>query len=170
MTMRQVLLAAALLATLVASWWAVNEDSGDLVVVQPVERAARAQVASGSRASADSPSSPGGSMARLDAERAPWPELTEPLARIVSFAPPPPSLAALAPAEPQAPPLPFRYVGAIDDAQGKAVFLLEGAQVRLARPGEEIAGRYRVERITPSAVEFTYLPLKKMQTLNRQNP
>lgn len=170
MTMRHVLMAAALLATLVASWWAVNEDSGDVVVVQPVERAARAPVAAGARASADSPSSLGGSLARLDADRAPWPELSEPLARIVSFAPPPSRAAALVPVEPQAPPLPFRYVGAIDDAQGKAVFLLEGAQVRLARPGEEIAGRYRVERITPSAVEFTYLPLKKMQTLNRQNP
>lgn len=170
MTTRHVLLAAALLATLVASWWAVNEDSGDVAVVQPVERAARAQVAAGSRASAGSPSSSAGSLARLDAERAPWPELAEPLARIVSFAPPPPPPVAVTPAEPQAPPLPFRYVGAIDDAQGKAVFLLEGTQVRLARPGEEIAGRYRVERITPSAVEFTYLPLKKMQTLNRQNP
>ncbi|MBD5802890.1 hypothetical protein AZOA_23220 [Azoarcus sp. Aa7] len=170
MTRRHVLLTVALLATLVASWWAVNEDSGEVAVVLPVERATRSQAASGQGASADVPASSGGSLARLDAERAPWPELSDPLARIVSFAPPPPPPVSVAPAEPQAPPLPFRYVGAIDDAQGKAVFLLEGTQVRLARPGEEIAGRYRVERITPSAVEFTYLPLKKMQTLNRQNP
>ncbi|MCK9984501.1 MAG: hypothetical protein AzoDbin1_00973 [Azoarcus sp.] len=170
MTGRHVLLAAVLLATLAASWWAVNEDAGELAVVQPVERAARPQSASGQGASAEVPASSGGGLAILDAERAPWPELADPLARIVSFAPPPPPSVSMAPAAPQAPPLPFRYVGAIDDAQGRAVFLLEGTQVRLARPGEEIAGRYRVERITPSAVEFTYLPLKKLQTLNRQNP
>ncbi|WP_018990931.1 hypothetical protein [Aromatoleum toluclasticum] len=170
MTRRHVLLAAALLATLAASWWAVNEDSGEVAVVQLVERAARSQPAPGPGASADVSTSVGGTLARLDAERAPWPELSDPLARIVSFAPPPPPPASSVPVEPQAPPLPFRYVGAIDDAQGKAVFLLEGTQVRVARPGEEIAGRYRVERITPSAVEFTYLPLKKMQILNRQNP
>lgn len=169
MTMRHVLLAVALLATLAASWWAVNEESG-VEVVQPVERAARSATAArqGKSAAVQAPSA--GNLSRLDAARAAWPELADPLARIVSFAPPPPPPVAMAPAEPQAPPLPFHYVGAIDDAEGKAVFLLEGTQVRLARQGEEIAGRYRVERITPSAVEFTYLPLKKIQTLNRQNP
>lgn len=169
MRMRHVLLAVALLATLAASWWAVNEESGG-DVVQPVERAPRSRLASGQGKSGDAPASTAGNLARLDVVRAPWPELGDPLARIVSFAPPPPPSAPAGPVEPQAPPLPFRYVGAIDDAQGKAVFLLEGAQVRVARQGEEIAGRYRVERITPSAVEFTYLPLKKIQTLNRQNP
>lgn len=166
MTLRRIVLAVVLLATLAASWWALNEDAGETVVVQPVERAARSLAVPGRGGVVDV----AGSLARLDAERAPWPELAEPLARIVSFAPPPPPPVATAPVEPQAPPLPFRYVGAIDDAQGKAVFLLEGTQVRLARQGEEIAGRYRVERITPSAVEFSYLPLKKIQTLNRQNP
>lgn len=169
MTMRHVLLAVALLATLAASWWAVNEESG-VEVVQPVERAARSDTAARQGKSADVPAASAGSLARLDVVRAPWPELDDPLARIVSFAPPPPPSVSAGPVEPQAPALPFRYVGAIDDAQGKAVFLLEGTQVRLARQGEEIAGRYRVERITPSAVEFTYLPLKKIQTLNRQNP
>ena len=170
MTTRHILLAAALLATLAASWWAVNEDSGEVAIVQPVDRQAGSRTASERGAPGDAPASIGGSLAGLGTERAPWPELAAPLARIVSFAPPPPPPAPVAPVEPQAPPLPFRYVGAIDDDRGKAGFLLEGTQVRLARPGEEIAGRYRVERITPSAVEFTYLPLKKMQTLSRQNP
>ncbi|NMF91645.1 hypothetical protein [Aromatoleum petrolei] len=169
MTMRHVLLSVALLATLAASWWAVNEES-DVDVVQPVERAARLKAAIGQGKLAEVPAASAERLARLDIVRTPWPELDDPLARVVSFAPPPPPAAPADPLEPQAPPLPFRYVGAIDDAQGKAVFLLEGTQVRLARQGEEIAGRYRVERITPSAVEFIYLPLKKIQTLNRQNP
>lgn len=169
MTGRHAILAVVLLATLAASWWAVNEDSGEVEVVRPVERAAPSQATSRQGPLVNGSKSSGG-LTLLAGARVPWPELSDPLARIVSFAPPPPPSASMVPAEPQAPPLPFRYVGAIDDEQGKAVFLLEGAQVRMARAGEEVAGRYRVERITPAAVEFTYLPLKKMQVLNRNNP
>lgn len=170
MNMRQALLAITLVTTLAASWWALDEDGGDVAVVQPVERATRqpAGPARGEGAAARSAVS-GNGLAPLEGGRAPWPELTDRLARIVSFAPPPPPVSTVR-AEPQAPPLPFRYVGIIEDAQGTAVFLLDGTQVRMARPGEQIASRYKLERITPAVVEFTYLPLKKLQTLNRQNP
>lgn len=170
MNMRQALLAVVFLATLAASWWALEEDGGDRAVVQPVERATRQPAGTARGEGADARSTVSGNgLAPLAGGRAPWPELTDRLARIVSFAPPPPPASTVR-AEPQAPPLPFRYVGIIEDTQGTAVFLLDGTQVRMARPGEEIASRYRLERITPAAVEFTYLPLKKVQTLDRLNP
>ncbi|AYH42351.1 hypothetical protein [Azoarcus sp. DN11] len=169
MNMRQALLAVTLVATLAASWWALDEDGGGVAVVQPVARTRPpGGTAQGEGPDAQSAAT-GNRLAPLERGRAPWPELADRLARIVSFAPPP-SPVATARAEPQAPPLPFRYVGIIEDAQGTAVFLLDGTQVRMARPGEEVASRYRLERITPAAVEFTYLPLKKRQTLNRLSP
>lgn len=169
MNMRHALLAIALLATLAASWWALNEDMGDIVVVQPVERAQQPTGAVREESANARSAASGNRLVPPEGGRKPWPELTDSLARIVSFAPPPPPASAVR-VEPQAPPLPFRYVGTIEDVQGKAVFLLDGTQVRMARPGEEIASRYRLERITPAAVEFTYLPLKKLQTLTRLNP
>jgi hypothetical protein len=174
MNARQSLLAVALVATLGASWWvSTREDEAAApAVVQPVKKGARPAATGGEPVRARPAAAAAGSAPRLDAlavQRAPWPERADGIARIVSFAPPPPPPTTFRPA-PAAPPLPFRFVGAIDDAQGKAVFLLEGNQVRMARIGDAIAGQYRLERITPAAIEFTYLPLNTKQTLSRQSP
>lgn len=171
MNPRQALLFVALVATLGASWWVTQrEDEVDsAAVVQPAERVARASVALGARSGTGAEASASSRLERLSNTRAPWPDVPD-VARIVSFDPPRPSRAPTAPAAPVAPPLPFRLVGAIDDEHGKAVFLLDGSQVRMVRAGEQIADDYRLDRITPAGVEFTYLPLNTKQTLSLRTP
>jgi hypothetical protein len=44
------------------------------------------------------------------------------------------------------------------------VFLANGAESVTAKAGEQI-GDYRVDKVTESEVQFTYLPLKTKQSL-----
>lgn len=94
----------------------------------------------------------------------------------VEVVPPTPAM-VLAPAsppapaaEPVAPPLPFRVLGSIQGQRigdgAPLVFLSDRGNNTLAvRSGDEIDRTYRVERITADRVEFTYLPLKTVQSL-----
>ena len=77
---------------------------------------------------------------------------------------PPPTPAAAA--VPQAPPLPFTYLGKLIDRGRVTVYLENGEDRNLAvRQGDVIDGIYRVKRITPDAVTFVYIPMNKQQTL-----
>lgn len=158
---RKLVLGAALAATLGASWWASTLEQE-----LPPEPAGRRGAAPRPVAAAGAPAS-AMSLSALDAPRPPLPELTGFFAPR-SFQPPPPPPPPRA--RPTAPPLPFRYVGALEEEGGRAVFLLEGTQVRMVRAGDALGGQYRVDRITPAAVEFTYLPLQERQTLATGRP
>ena len=173
---RRLLLVVALVATVGASLWVSTqdgEDAGAELLAQPDGKARESSPPRAAAARARASSS-GGTAARslegLSATRAPWPAYSGDIARVVSFAPAPLAPRAAPRSAPLAPPLPFRFVGAIDDAQGKAVFLLDDGQVRMVRIGEQVAGQYRLERITASGIEFTYLPLDITQTLSRPRP
>lgn len=79
---------------------------------------------------------------------------------------PPPPVAVRAPA-PQAPPLPYRYVGRMEDNGAVVVFLAEGGaetRPRLVRQGDQWPN-YRVDEITPQGMRLTYLPLNETQRL-----
>lgn len=171
MSPRQAVLVVALVATLGASWWVAQreEEIDSAAIVQPAERAVRASAARSARTATRDDASASSRLEQLSVMRAPWPDVPD-LARIVSFVPPRPVRPAPAAAAPVAPPLPFRLVGAIDDERGKAIFLLDGSQVRMVRAGERVADSYRLDRITPAAVEFTYLPLNTKQTLGLRTP
>ena len=71
---------------------------------------------------------------------------------------------AQAPAQPTAPPLPFRYIGKMLDGDKRAVFLMNGNESLSVAAGDRV-GDYRVEKITDAEILFTYLPLKTKQTL-----
>ena len=92
------------------------------------------------------------------------PELFQPRSLQPPPLPPPP------PSKPQAPTLPFRFVGALEEGGERSVFLLEGTQVHLVRAGDQLGSQYRVEKITPSSIEFTYLPLHERQILATARP
>ncbi len=84
--------------------------------------------------------------------------------------PPPPAPVELPPpAPPQAPPLPFRYMGRLEEAAGATRwYLLAGERLIVASAGDEIDGRYRVDGVLPDQpllLRFTYLPLAQAQTL-----
>ncbi|CDF83429.1 hypothetical protein PKB_2082 [Pseudomonas knackmussii B13] len=87
-------------------------------------------------------------------------------------APPPPSAAALAaaaaavaPPPPSAPALPFQFLGRMDDARDRQVFLREGERVLIVRKGDVIDDTYRVEGIGDDRLTLVYLPLKTAQSL-----
>jgi hypothetical protein len=67
-------------------------------------------------------------------------------------------------AKPEAPPLPFRYLGKLIEDGKLSVFLANGAESVTAIAGQRI-GDYRVDKVTESEVQFTYLPLKTRQSL-----
>ena len=80
-----------------------------------------------------------------------------------SWLPPPPPPPK--PPPPQAPPLPFKYLGQLQDGRDIVLFLDHGAQTLLARVGDTLDGRYRIDAINPRQATFTYLPLNQTQTL-----
>jgi hypothetical protein len=85
-------------------------------------------------------------------------------------APPAPAAAAaaaaLAPVAPAAPPLPFRFIGRYGDGASHLVMLVKGDKLYLVAPGDTIDDAYRVDRVTGTTIELTYLPLKLTQSLS----
>lgn len=87
-----------------------------------------------------------------------------------TWAPPPP-VVVQAPPPPQAPPLPFRLLGQIDDGpEGRAFVLAQGDRVLNVSPGTTIDERYRLEKFESGQLHFLYLPLNLRQTLPVGNP
>ena len=77
----------------------------------------------------------------------------------------PPEAQAKAPVQrPEAPPLPFRYLGKIIEDGRLSVFLANGDDSVTVTAGQRI-GDYRIDSITEAEVRFTYLPLKTKQNL-----
>ncbi len=75
--------------------------------------------------------------------------------------PPPPVVVE----EPRAPPLPFRYMGQVDDGRGnRTFFLLRGTATLSVAVGETIDNTYRLESAETGVLHFTYLPLRTRQS------
>lgn len=91
-----------------------------------------------------------------------------------SFAPPPPPPPPPAPVvppppppPPKAPPLPFAFVGLVEQGAGKPqAFLARGDALFIVAAGDVIEEKYRVESLSPASVVMTYLPLTERQVLN----
>lgn len=70
------------------------------------------------------------------------------------------------PVEPSAPPLPYTYLGQMEDEAGHVtVYLAQGSRAITAHAGDTLDGTYHLDGITESAVSLTYLPLKTKQML-----
>ncbi len=83
------------------------------------------------------------------------------------FASPPPAEAQgqSAPRS-SAPPLPFQYVAKIIDGDATQVYVMLGEDHYSVKPGLVIDRNYRVEKITETAITFTFLPLGTRQVLS----
>jgi hypothetical protein len=84
--------------------------------------------------------------------------------------PPPPPPAPPAPSvvapPPVAPPLPFAFVGALDEkGKSRQVFLSKGDQLIVVKASDVVDATYRIDQITDNSVVITYLPLNQQQTL-----
>jgi hypothetical protein len=76
--------------------------------------------------------------------------------------PPAPPAAAV---KPVAPPLPFAYMGSLEDGGKLKVFLVQGEKVFEAAPGSEFAPNYRLDTVGAEGLTITYLPLNTQQSL-----
>jgi len=88
-----------------------------------------------------------------------------------SFAPPQQQAAAQPAAQPQAPQLPelpFKYLGKVIEDGKLSVFLARGDDSFSLQAGkkQKLDEQYRVDKVTESAVTFTYLPMNARQTLD----
>lgn len=165
---RRLVLGGALVVTLALVIWVGQE---------PEEPAPRARAPAEPRAGARAPGSQGERSAATPAPVQPGSlglnrggpamekrEIRDIFAAQTWHVEPPPTPAAAA--VPQAPPLPFTYLGKLIDRGQVTVYLASGEDRNLAvRQGDVIDGVYRVRRITPNAVTFVYIPMNKQQTL-----
>lgn len=163
---RRFVIGAALAATLAATWWAASiEDETGLPTDQgSTVRDGRRPPDKARRPRAPQPLP---SLDELNVDRPPLPDVAADILPPTQLHPPAEqAIPSSAPAVPDAPPLPFRFVGALKEERGElTAFLLEGEQLRVVRAHDTIDERYRVERVTTTFIEFTYLPRRMRQVL-----
>ena len=85
--------------------------------------------------------------------------------------PPPPPIVAPAPAPPAAPvapPLPFAFVGMVEQGTARPqAFLAKGDALLIVSAGETIdGGTYRIEAMDPNQIVITHLLTNTQQTIN----
>ncbi len=69
------------------------------------------------------------------------------------------------PAPPAPPPLPYQFMGRLDDGGVEVVYLSKGEQSLIARDGETLDGAYKIIAMHAQQIEFEYLPTGDKQTL-----
>jgi hypothetical protein len=102
------------------------------------------------------PDSKGNAFAVLD-----WTPPPPPVVPVAKPAPPPPPA-------PVAPPLPFTFVGMMEEGVGKPqAFLAQGDLLLVVAAGDTLMNNtYRVDSLSAQQILITYLPLNTQQTLN----
>jgi hypothetical protein len=176
---------AVLIAAGAATFAVAFHFSGGDDIVQPVTRSAdhsgiaasAATVPAALASAASAPTAPHAG----DAQAAPdLPTRTsisasaskDPFAPKGWLPPPPPPLpaapaaAAPPPPPPTAPPIPFRFVGLIEEKSAKpAAFIAKGEALYVVHVGDVVETNYRVESFNSAQVVVTYLPLQQRQTI-----
>lgn len=76
-----------------------------------------------------------------------------------------------APPAPSAPPMPFTYLGKMQEGDTGAitVYLVQGEQAYSVRKGDMIDNTWRVESINADQMVLTYLPMATRQTISFGN-
>ena len=78
--------------------------------------------------------------------------------------PPPPPTPVVVPV-PVAPPMPFSFLGKKLENDAWEIYLARGEQTFIVRTGQVLDGVWRVDKVAPPNLAFTYLPLGQAQTL-----
>lgn len=167
---RHMVLGVLLLGSIAASVAvSISDPDADVVEVKSMPRGARQTVETGTKSAAprSDTAAPDG-LVRL----MPRVAVSEPTALFRVVAPLQPT--TISPTdevreEPAtAPPLPFKYLGRMGEADAQAVLLAVDGSDIVVGAGERpnaAGGSYRVDEITETAIHFTYLPLEERQTL-----
>ena len=169
---RRVAVIVALTATLAAVYWASGLEDDAAPAVQARAPSPPSARSTGVSETADSEAKGPLDLARL--QRAPAAEAGADLfgRPPASIAPPPPPVeeprveqVEVPAAPPAPPPLPFRYMGQLAEAERKTVFLAAGDRNLVVGVGDVIDELYRVDEIGADTLMLTYLPLNVQQTL-----
>lgn len=173
--MRHLLLGLLLFATVAAAAWVKQKDEA---LSQEIVTASRSiRIAAPDRASTDSRADEYLPVLALDKLGRKEPDEdtaidTDLFEAMSWYVPPPPPVVApkvqLPPPPPTAPPLPFTYMGEMEDGGRLMVYLAKGERAYSVAAGETIEGTYRIESIDGGQVVFTYLPLSIKQTLKAE--
>lgn len=67
---------------------------------------------------------------------------------------------------PTAPPMPFQFIGRMDDRTDLQVFLQSGEKIYVVRKGDVIDATWKIEGISDMELSLVYLPLHLSQTLS----
>jgi hypothetical protein len=157
---RHLALAGALGATLLLVWLGggESETAPESAIVAAVERPAK---------STAQPAPPASDAVASTGER-----MRD--SAIDLFAPrdwnPPPPPVEVKPARPEAPPLPYRYLGRWEENGALTLILGHGDLSIPVRSGQILDGQWRVDRISASRIDFTFLPLKTRAHLALEEP
>lgn len=72
------------------------------------------------------------------------------------------------PPAPTAPPLPFTYMGKLDQgADGVQVFLMQNDKVLTVRVGDKVNRQWRLDHESESMLTFTFMPLEQQAQLSK---
>ena len=175
--MRKIVLGTAAVATLLAAWFAPDQDGG---VVGPAAATTREASAPAGPPQLESPaaalpSTEAAPPSAIDLQIHSRVEDDEPgnVFAKQSWAPRSP-LKVMAEQTPQQqhagapsgpPPLPFQFMGRFTDDGKTAYFLQIDGQNVVARPGEKVNDSYLLDSVSGDTMNFVYLPLNQKQSL-----
>ena len=143
-----------------SGWLALNEPAAEQAAIELVEPAARTRNPAPA-AAAVTPARVVEAAPRLALSRVNlFPEQTWFVAP-----PPPPPAPYVAPPPPQAPALPFSYMGRWQEAGETTYYLIRGTLPVSVRPNQVLDGVWRLEPVSGSQLNFTYLPLNQTRSL-----
>ncbi len=152
-----------------------SEGGEDSAVVRPVARAAPGggePAAAPTRASGTAAEHPGEPPDVPKRARVAQGARSDPFAPHGWTPPPPPPLPVVVvppppPPPPTAPPVPFKFIGQIEDKAAKpAAFITKGNALFVVHVGDVVESTYRIESFNAAQVVVTYLPLKQRQTID----
>jgi hypothetical protein len=151
-TRRRLLLIVAALFTAWAVWQVSDVDDP---TVRPAASRRTASVGSGAGTPVDL-----GSAMNLPVRVA----ATEPVRDLFQL-PQPPAPPPTQAKAPTAPPLPFSYLGGLSEGGETQIFLSDGTNMVVAKPGSRLAGGWILESVAPGQAVFNYEALQQRQTL-----
>ncbi len=158
-----------LLAALVLSVWAAWQVSRDEVGGSPAARAG--QAVDGVRRPVSDPRRTS-EQALVVANPIRLPERADPAGSVLDFFAPPLQRKAASPvvakpvaSAPVAPPLPYIYLGRIEEGGQTLVFLMDGGKELLVAPGSAVSKGWRLDSVSTGKLEFTFEPLNQQLIL-----
>lgn len=159
---RKALLSASLVLTLIAVGWVSRFETSDAAInIDPVakkaslERKPLVPSSTGVTDHAEINNLPVSTMRYADTVK-------DIFAPPVLHRPPPAPVEVMAPT---APPLPFTYMGKMEEDGQEYIFLASPSQNYVVHTGDVLNDQYRIDGIENGQVVFTYLPLAVNQTL-----